>query len=102
MAPFWNLASAGFRTTRRARLFSLAHYHRERNHQDLGNELIEDAWTVRGLVTYYTLFAIELESRRIRIIGSTPHPDDAFMPQIVRELLRSGSCVRSRRNAWTA
>ena len=38
-----------------------------------------EVWTVRGLVTYYTLFVIELESRRSRIIGSTPHPDDAFM-----------------------
>jgi putative transposase len=45
-----------------------------------------EVWTARGLVTYYTLFVIELESRRVRIIGSTPHPDDAFMRQIVREL----------------
>jgi len=42
-----------------------------------------EVWTVRGLVTYYTLFVIELESRRSRFIGSTPHPDDAFMRQII-------------------
>jgi len=24
-----------------------------------------EVWTVRGLVTYYTLFVIELESRRV-------------------------------------
>jgi putative transposase len=35
-----------------------------------------EVWTVRGLVTYYTAFVIELHSRRVHIIGSTPHPDD--------------------------
>jgi hypothetical protein len=38
-----------------------------------------EVWTVRGLVTYYTLFVIELHSRRVQIVGCTPHPDDAFM-----------------------
>jgi transposase InsO family protein len=45
-----------------------------------------EVWTARGLVTYYTLFVIELHSRRVRIVGSTPYPDEAFMRQIVREL----------------
>jgi putative transposase len=45
-----------------------------------------EVWTVRGLVTYYTLFVIELHSRRVSIVGSTPHPDDAFVRQVVREL----------------
>ena len=56
-----------------------------------------EVWTVRGLVTYYTLFVIELESRRFRIIGSTPHPDDAFMRQIVRELTNASDGVLSDR-----
>jgi hypothetical protein len=43
-------------------------------------------WTVRGLVTYYTLFVIELESRRVHIVGSTPHRDEAFMLQAIRHL----------------
>ena len=38
-------------------------------------------WRLRGLVTYYTVFVIELHSRRVSIVGSTPHPDDAFMLQ---------------------
>jgi len=42
------------------------------------------AATVRGLVTYYTLFVIELHSRRVRIVGSTPNPNEAFMRQMVR------------------
>jgi transposase InsO family protein len=45
-----------------------------------------EVWTVRGLVTYYTLFVIELESRRVHIVGSTPHPDEAFMLQAIRHL----------------
>jgi Integrase core domain len=45
-----------------------------------------EVWTVRGLVTYYTVFVIELHSRRVQIAGSTPHPDEAFMLQICRNL----------------
>ena len=45
-----------------------------------------EVWTVRGLVTYYTLFVIELKSRRVRLVGSTPHPDDAFVLQVARVL----------------
>jgi hypothetical protein len=36
------------------------------------------------LVTYYTVFVIDLASRRVHILGSTPHPGDLFMRQIVR------------------
>ena len=32
------------------------------------------------------VFVIELSSRRVQILGSTPHPDEAFMRQIVRNL----------------
>jgi putative transposase len=45
-----------------------------------------EVWTVRGLITYYTLFVIELQSRRVHIVGSTPHPDEAFMLQVMRHL----------------
>ena len=45
-----------------------------------------EVWTLRGLVTYYTLFVIELHSRRVHIVGSTPHPDEGFMLQIARHL----------------
>jgi hypothetical protein len=31
-----------------------------------------EVWTVHGLVTYYMLFVIELESRRVHLVGSTP------------------------------
>jgi HTH-like domain len=45
-----------------------------------------EVWTWRGLVTYYTVFVIDLASRRVQIVGSTPHPDDQFMRQIGRML----------------
>jgi len=44
-------------------------------------------WTARGLVTYYTSFVIELHSRRVRVLGSTLHPDSAFVVQAVRGLV---------------
>jgi putative transposase len=34
--------------------------------------------TLRGLVTYYVLFFIHLESRRVDVAGITAHPDDAM------------------------
>jgi putative transposase len=45
-----------------------------------------EVWIGRGLVTYYTLFVIELASRRVHLVGSTPHPDGAFMGQVARVL----------------
>ena len=43
-----------------------------------------EVWTWQGLVTYYTVFVIDLASRRVRILGSSPHPNDLFMRQVVR------------------
>src|SRR6478609_3689094 len=40
--------------------------------------------TLRGLVTYYVLFFIHLESRRIYLAGLTVHPNEAWMKQIAR------------------
>ncbi len=45
-----------------------------------------EVWTWRGLVTFYTVFVIDLASRRVQILGSTPHPDIVFIQQIVRTL----------------
>ena len=45
-----------------------------------------EVWTWRGLVTFYTVFVIDLASRRVQILGSTPHPDEAFMGQVARTL----------------
>jgi putative transposase len=45
-----------------------------------------EVWTSRGLVTYYTLFVLDLESRRVQVVGSPPNPDSAFMGQAARHL----------------
>ena len=45
-----------------------------------------EVWTWRGLVTYYSVFVIDLASRRVQIVGSTPHPDGLFMRQVTRTL----------------
>ena len=42
--------------------------------------------TLRGLVTYYVLFGIDLASRTVKIAGITSHPDEAWMMQIARNL----------------
>jgi putative transposase len=50
-----------------------------------------EVWTWHGLATFYTVFVIDLASRRVQILGSTPHPDEPFMCQIVRNLTLAGS-----------
>jgi transposase InsO family protein len=43
-----------------------------------------EVWTPRGLITYYTLFVMDLRSRRVHVAGSTP--DAGFMAQAARRL----------------
>ena len=50
------------------------------------NFFTTEVWTWRGLVTFYTVFVIDLASRRVQILGSTPYPNDLFMRQISRTL----------------
>ena len=45
-----------------------------------------EVWTWRGLVTYYTVFVIDLASRRVHLVGSTAHPNAYFMHQVARGL----------------
>ena len=57
-----------------------------------------EVWTWRGLVTYYTVFVIDLASRRVHILGSTPHPDELFMRQVGRTLTTlDGGLLRAHR-----
>jgi putative transposase len=44
----------------------------------------------RGLVTYYVLFFLHLESRRVHIAGITRHPDQEWMEQIGRSATQEG------------
>ncbi len=40
--------------------------------------------TWRGLVTYYVLFFLYLETRRVTLAGITPHPTEDWMVQMAR------------------
>ena len=46
--------------------------------------------TLRGLMTYYVLFFIHLESRKVDIAGITVHPDERWMQQIARNVTMEG------------
>ena len=46
--------------------------------------------TLRGLVTYYVLFFIHLESRRVDIAGITIHPGELWMKQVARNVTMEG------------
>ena len=42
--------------------------------------------TLRGLVTYYVLLFIHLDSRKVEVSGFTPHPNERWMKQIARNV----------------
>ena len=45
-----------------------------------------EVWTLGGLVTFYVLFFIKLNTREVHIAGITAHPNEAWMMQIARNL----------------
>jgi transposase InsO family protein len=45
-----------------------------------------EVWTLGGLVTFYVLFFIKLDTREVHIAGMTAHPNEAWMMQIARNL----------------
>ena len=45
-----------------------------------------EVWTLGGLVTYYVLFFIRLSTREVHVAGMTPHPNQAWMAQIARNV----------------
>jgi hypothetical protein len=47
-----------------------------------------EIWTWCGLVTYYVLFFIHLGSRKVHVVGVTPHPDQRWMVQVARNVTR--------------
>jgi putative transposase len=54
--------------------------------------------TWRGLVTYYVLFFLHLESRRVTLAGITRHPTEEWMTQIARNALDDSSgCLQPHR-----
>jgi putative transposase len=47
--------------------------------------------TLRGLMTYYVLFFIHLDSRKICLAGLTQHPDQEWMEQMARNVTMEDS-----------
>lgn len=45
-----------------------------------------EVWGIRGLVTFYVFFVIELATRRIEIAGITTGPSEVWMTQVGRNL----------------
>jgi transposase InsO family protein len=45
-----------------------------------------EVWTLGGLVTFYVLFFIKLDTREVRIAGVTAHPGEPWMMQVARNL----------------
>lgn len=52
--------------------------------------------TWRGLVTYYVLFFLHLETRRVTLAGITPHPTETWMTQMARNAVDQTSGTLSR------
>jgi hypothetical protein len=50
---------------------------------------VDDAW----VGDYYTAFVIELHSRRVHVLGSTPYPDEAFIRQTLRQVTGAGTGI---------
>jgi len=46
--------------------------------------------TRRGLVTFYVLFFIHLESRKVEVAGITAHPNERWMQQMARNVTMEG------------
>ena len=54
--------------------------------------------TIKGLVTHYILFFIDIASRSVHIAGITPHPDNSWMTQIARNITDvGGGFLRGKR-----
>jgi putative transposase len=58
-------------------------------------------------VTFYTVFVIDLATRRVQVLGITAHPDETFMRQVVRPLaIADGHTCRvlicDRDTKWSA
>src|SRR5271169_4260525 len=54
--------------------------------------------TIKGLVTHYILFFIDIASRSVHVAGITPHPDNSWMTQIARNVTDvDGGFLRGKR-----
>lgn len=60
-----------------------------RRHKDVlwaTNFFTTEVWTPTGLTTFYVLFFLQLQTRRVILGGLTPFPKDAWLKQVARNL----------------
>ncbi|HVH72499.1 MAG TPA: hypothetical protein VNB49_15505, partial [Candidatus Dormibacteraeota bacterium] len=51
--------------------------------------------TLQGLTTYYVLFLIHLETRRVNLAGFTPYPNQEWMEQQARNMtMEEWGCLK--------
>ena len=55
-----------------------------------------EVWTSLGLVTYYILFFIRLSTRRVQVVGITPHPNEEWMTAMAWTILPSDRPLLSK------
>lgn len=48
---------------------------------------ITEVWTVRGLVRHFTLFFVDISTRRVHIAGTTTNPTSGWMEQVARNAI---------------
>jgi transposase InsO family protein len=64
-----------------------------RSHQDVlaaADFFTAEVMTSIGLVTYYVLFFLHIDTRRVHIAGITPYPDESWMKQVARNVTMAG------------
>jgi putative transposase len=64
-----------------------------KNHQDViaaCDFFTTEVFTPFGLITYYVLFFIHIDSRKVHIAGVTPHPNEVWLKQIGRNITMDG------------
>ena len=47
---------------------------------------VTEAWTVRGLVRHFTLFFVDIATRRVHVAGTTTNPTSGWVEQIARNV----------------
>src|SRR6516164_3041455 len=72
-----------------------------RSHRDvlIGMDFFTaEVLTLQGLLSYYVLFFIHLETRRVSRVGLTPYPDQEWMEQQARNMtMEEWGCLRGGR-----
>ena len=56
-----------------------------------------EVWTSTGLTTFYVLFFIHVQTRRIVLGGTTPSPNEAWMKQVARNLTAEDGPIQNAR-----